>query len=327
MKNLLLTTTSHATLKDFLEPFCEQVRVLELQDDGTLKLDDQVVTTEQYPVHASWLSPDLIGNKAIRHLIQQVTDATELEWMQTITAGLDAPFFKQIFDQGARLTNSDAQAPAIAEYVVASVLTHYQKFTERAALQAQSKWQTTQFREIYGSRWLIVGFGNIGQRVGEIAKGFHADVTGIKRAVSDMPHCDRIITYADMSSHLPHADVVVLACALTDDTRELFNAETLALMKPDAVLVNIARGGVVDEPALVTALDQGLIDHAVLDVFAKEPLPESSPLWQHPRVTLTPHSSNRGTGTTARSLLLFQENLTAYLTDKPLRNLVNASYF
>jgi phosphoglycerate dehydrogenase-like enzyme len=327
MKNLLLTTTSHATLKDFLAPFCEQVRVLELQDDGTLKLDDQVITTEQYPVHAAWLSPDLIGNKTIRHLIQQVTDATELEWMQTITAGLDAPFFKQVFDQGAHLTNSDAQAPAIAEYVVASVLTHYQKFTERAALQAQRKWQATQFREIYGSRWLIVGFGNIGQRVGEIATGLHADVTGVKRAVSDMPHCDRIITYADMSSHLPNADVVVLACALTDDTRELFNAETLALMKPDAVLVNIARGGVVDEPALVTALDQGRIDHAVLDVFAKEPLPEHSPLWQHPRVTLTPHSSNRGTGTNARNLLFFQENLTAYLTDKPLRNLVNTSYF
>jgi phosphoglycerate dehydrogenase-like enzyme len=327
MKNLLLTTASHAMLKDFLRPFSEQVHVIELQDDGTLHLNDQVVTAEQYPIHATWLSPDLIGNKTVRHFTQQVTSATELEWMQTITAGLDAPFFKQVFDQGTRLSNSDAQAPAIAEYVVASVLTHYQKFTERAALQAQAKWQPTHFREIYGSRWLIVGFGNIGQRVGEIAKGFHADVTGVKRAVSAMPHCDRIIIYAEMNSHLPQADVVVLACALTDDTRELFNADALALMKPDAVLVNIARGGVVDEPALIDALDQGSIDHAVLDVFAKEPLPENSPLWQHPRVTLTPHSSNRGAGTVGRGQLLFQENLTAYLADKPLRNAVDASFF
>ncbi|MFT4820230.1 MAG: phosphoglycerate dehydrogenase-like enzyme [Candidatus Azotimanducaceae bacterium] len=327
MKNLLLTTASHAMLKDFLSPFSEQVHVIELQDDGTLHLNDHVVTTQQYPIHATWLSPDLIGSKTVRHFTQQVTSATELQWMQTITAGLDAPFFKQVFDQGTRLTNSDAQAPAIAEYVVASVLTHYQKFTERAALQAQAKWQATHFREIYGSRWLIVGFGNIGQRVGEIAKSFHADVTGVKRSVSDMPHCDRIITYADMNSHLPQADVVVLACALTDDTRELFNAENLALMKSDAVLVNIARGGVVDEPALIAALDQGQIDHAVLDVFAKEPLPENSPLWQHPRVTLTPHSSNRGAGTTGRGQLLFQENLTAYLAGKPLRNAVDKSFF
>jgi phosphoglycerate dehydrogenase-like enzyme len=327
MKNLLLTTASHAMLKDFLVPFSEQIHVIELQDDGTLHLNDQVVTAEQYPINATWLSPDLIGSKTVRHFVQQVTSASALEWMQTITAGLDAPFFKQVFDQGTRLTNSDAQAPAIAEYVVAAVLTHYQKFTERAALQAQAKWQATHFREIYESRWLIVGFGNIGQRVGEIAKGFHADVTGVKRAVSEMPHCDRIITYADMNSHLPQADVVVLACALTDDTRELFNAETLALMKPDAVLVNIARGGVVDEPALIEALDQGQIDHAVLDVFAKEPLPENSPLWQHPRVTLTPHSSNRGAGTVGRGQLLFQENLTAYLAEKRLRNPVDLSFF
>jgi len=327
MKNLLLTNASHAMLKDYLAPLSDKVRVIDLQSDGTLQLNGQLVTTEQYPIHATWFSPDLIGNKTVRHFIQQVTTATEMEWMQTITAGLDAPFFKQVFDQGVRLSNSDAQAPAIAEYVVASVLTHYQKFTERAVLQAQKKWQPTQFREIYGSRWLIVGFGNIGQRVGEIAQGFHADVTGVKRSVSDMPHCDRIVTYADMDSYLQQADVVVLACALTGDTRELFNAKTFAQMKTDAILVNIARGGVVDEQALINALDEGQIEHAVLDVFAKEPLPEDSPLWQHPRVTLTPHSSNQGAGTVPRGQLLFQENLLAYLTDQPLRNAVNVSFF
>jgi len=327
LKNLLLTETAYRNLQPNLAAFEDQLTVVRLQLDGTLQVYGETTTADQHPIHMTWFSLDIISNKQFGPFIKLVTGATELAWMQSITAGLDAPFFKQVFDQGVRLTNSDAQAPAIAEYVVASVLNRYQGFAERARHQANNAWEANNFREIHGSNWLIVGFGNIGQLVGKIAKGFDAQVTGVKRAPAVVAHADQIITYADMDQHLPKADVVVLACALTDDTRLLFNARTLGLMKADAVLVNIARGGVVDEPALIAALDQDAIDYAVLDVFATEPLPADSPLWQHPRVLLTPHSSNRGLGTEPRGQQLFLENLSAYLAGKPLRNEVNKTYF
>jgi len=119
----------------------------------------------------------------------------------------------------------------------------------------------------------------------------------------------------------------VLACALTEQTRHLFDEQMLRLMKPTSVLVNIARGGVIDEPGLIKVLDDGVIDHAVLDVFAVEPLPADSPLWHHPRVMLTPHSSNRGEGTEPRGRQLFLDNLNAFLDARPLKNVVDGKSF
>lgn len=327
MKNLLLTEAAYQKLQPNLALLLDQLTVVRLQLDGTLQVNGETTTSDQHPIHMTWFSLDIISNKQFGPFIKLITAAKELAWLQSVTAGLDAPFFKQVFDLGIRLTNSDAQAPAIAEYVVAAVLNRYQGFAERAQHQANNTWEGNYFREIHGSNWLIVGFGHIGQLVGKIAKGFDAQVTGVKRAAATAAHADQIITYAEMHQHLPKADVVVLACALTDTTRLLFNARTLGLMKPDAVLVNIARGGVVDEPALLAALDQDAIDYAILDVFAQEPLPAESPLWQHPRVLLTPHSSNRGLGTQPRGEQLFLANLEAFLAGKPLRNEVNHSYF
>ncbi|MDA9298631.1 D-2-hydroxyacid dehydrogenase [Pseudomonadales bacterium] len=327
MINLLLSESSYNDMAADLAIHQQRITIVRLQADGSLKVNGDTVSAEQYPIHATWFSLDIIKNKQFGPFIKLVTSAPDLQWMQSVTAGLDAPFFKQIFDQGVRLSNSDAQAPAIAEYVVAAVLSHYQKFAERAQHQANAQWQDTHFQEIHGSRWLIVGLGNIGQRVGQIARGFEAHVTGVKRALTQNPHADQVITYSELAEHLPQADVVVLACALTEQTRHLFDARMLRLMKPTSVLVNIARGGVVDEPALIQVLDEGLIDHAVLDVFEVEPLPGDSPLWQHPRVMLTPHSSNRGDGTGHRGQLLFLANLTAFLDNKPLKNAVTDNSF
>jgi len=325
--NLLLSESSYQDLAPALATHQQRLTVVRLQADGSLKVNGDFVSAEQHPIHATWFSLDIIKNKQFGPFIKLVTSASDLRWMQSVTAGLDAPFFKQVFDRGVRLTNSDAQAPAIAEYVVASVLTHYQKFTERAQHQANSEWRDTHFREIHGSRWLIVGLGNIGQRVGKIARGFDAHVTGVKRRQGENLHADQVITYSDLAAHLPDADVVVLACALTEQTRHLFDEQMLRLMKPTSVLVNIARGGVIDEPGLIKVLDDGVIDHAVLDVFAVEPLPADSPLWHHPRVMLTPHSSNRGEGTEPRGRQLFLDNLTAFLDARPLKNVVDGKSF
>ena len=129
--------------------------VVRLQLDGTLQVNGETTTSDRHPIHMTWFSLDIISNKQFGPFIKLITAAKELAWLQSVTAGLDAPFFKQVFNQGIRLTNSNAQAPAIAEYVVAAVLNRYQGFAERAQHQANNIWQGNDFREIHGSNWLL----------------------------------------------------------------------------------------------------------------------------------------------------------------------------
>ena len=212
----------------------------------------------------------------------------------------------------------------IAEYVVANVLDRFQNQQRRREYQSQNRWQAEEFRELNGSRWLIIGLGNIGSRIGKGVKAFDAKVIGVRRSGLESDAAERVITQAEIASVLPDQDVVVLSCGLSEETRGLVDREFLGAMNERAILVNIGRGGLVDEPALLQSLDAGEIDFAILDVFGREPLPADSPFWNHPRVALTPHSSNRGTGTGRRGDELFLENLEAFLTGKVLRNEVAA---
>ena len=258
-----------------------------------------------------------------REYAVQLLKSPHLEWVQSASAGLDNPFFAKLASKGIRMTNSDAQAPAIAEYVIASVMERYQGFTIRRTHQANHDWQDNDFRELYGSNWLVVGYGNIGRRVGLRATAFEANVTGVKRSKVEAPGAKQVITYDEVLQALPDQDVVVLACALTDDTRDMVDANFLAAMKSDSILVNIGRGDLVDEGALLQTLNTDSIDYAVLDVFREEPLPADSPFWDHPRVLVTPHSSNRGLGTNVRGDVLFLTNLKALINGEPLVNEVN----
>lgn len=327
MKNLLLPDSTFRHLEHRLDEFRNDVRAVRMRGDGSLTVEDRTVVAEDYPIHLAWLSIDVFRENLAPGFIQCLTGAPHLKWMQTISAGLDSPFFRQLLERGVRLCNSDAQAPPIAEYVVASVLYRYQNFSQRNEYQQLRQWNSTDFREIYGSNWLIVGFGNIGSRVGRMVRGFEGNVTGVKRTLTQHKDADRIITFDDVFDVLPSADVVVLACALTDDTRGLVDKEFLDAMKAGAILVNIARGHVVDEIAMLAALNGDRLDYAILDVFQREPLPVESQFWDHPKVMMTPHASSRGMGTRDRWVELFLQNLAAYLNNAPLRNEVDLAFF
>jgi phosphoglycerate dehydrogenase-like enzyme len=181
------------------------------------------------------------------------------------------------------------------------------------------------FTEVSGSRWLVIGFGAIGQAVARRARAFDAHVTGVRRSTGAQEHADAMATPDQVHELLPASDVVVLSSPLNAQTANMVDAAFLARMKPGSVLVNVGRGGLVDEPALRSALDKGVPAHAVLDVFQTEPLPEDSWFWDHPRVTLTPHASPIGSGLQARSDALFVDNLGRYLSGKPLLNEVSAN--
>ena len=246
-----------------------------------------------------------------------------LTWLQSGGAGFEHPMFAGLIERGVRLTNSHAQAESIAEYVLAGVLDHYQRGPVRRAAQVAGNWRRIHFREVLGTHWLIIGFGAIGQATAARARAFGARVTGVRRSPGSHPHADAIAAPDQALALAPGADVVVLSPPLTDETRNFVDARFLAAMKPGSVLVNVGRGALVDEVALLAALDRGAPGHALLDVFATEPLPADSRFWTHPRVSLTAHTSGFTDGQEQRNDELFVDNLGRYLRGEALRNEVS----
>src|SRR5690606_23773428 len=171
-----------------------------------------------------------------------------------------------------------------------------------------------------GSHWLIVGFGSIGEAVARLAGSFGAKVTGVRRTPGTSPLADHIIAADQIHRHLPQADVVVLCVPNTTQTANLVDETFLKAMKSRAVLVNVGRGGLVDEDALLRALDAGRPEYAILDVFRCEPLPADSRFWHHPRVKLTAHCAASSENLEARTDDLLIDNLRRFLDRETLLN-------
>jgi phosphoglycerate dehydrogenase-like enzyme len=246
----------------------------------------------------------------------------KLAWVQSGGAGYENPVFAAIVRKGATLTTQHVQSVGIAEHVLWGVLDHWQRGPERRANQAERRWERLPFREIAGSHWLIVGFGAIGQDTARLARGFGARVTGARRTPGEHPLADAVT--ANWREALPGADVVVFSLPLSSATARMADADAFAAFKPGSVFVNVGRGGLVDEPALLSALDRGAPEHAVLDVFDVEPLPLESPFWDHPRVTVTSHLAALGSGLQGRSDRVFLNNLRRWAAGEPLVDAVSA---
>jgi phosphoglycerate dehydrogenase-like enzyme len=290
-----------------------------MAEDASLSLAGRPVSLEDAAVEAGWANNETFFGPAARDFSRALLKSPTLKWLQSGAAGFDHPMFGQLVQRGVTLTTSHGQAVGMADYVLWGVLVHFQKGPERRAAQAAHDWVRLRYREVEGSRWLVIGFGAIGQAVAERAKAFGAEVIGVRRSQDPHPAAT-IVAPEAVHEHLPGADVVVLSVPLTPDTRHLADAAFFAAMKPRSVLVNVGRGGLVDEPALLAALDAGKPEHAVLDVFETEPLPADSPFWSHPRVTLTAHASGITEGQGARNDALFLQNLRRYVTGEPLLN-------
>ncbi len=320
---LLLFETGYDRIKADIADIESQLEICQMTKDGQVMLNGQAVELSSFAPDLAWLSMDLMYHRKVPEFVSLMTNSRSLKWVQTANAGLDNPIYKKIAATGTRLSNSDAQALPIAEYVLGHVLHYFQGIETRLEAQRNGKWRYRQFREISGSTWLIIGFGNIGQRIAARAKPFDANIIGVRHSKKDHPLADRVIGQDDILKELPQADVVVLACPITDDTRNLANAKFFDAMKKDSVLVNIARGDLIDDDALISALDDEELGFAVLDAFSQEPLPNDHAFWTHPKIVVTAHTSNAGSGTLPRGDELFVENLKNYLADRPLRNEVD----
>lgn len=294
-------------------------------DENGIWHGEQKVEAKTAAPDIAWVSIDVFITRQMPLFFEAILSSGTTRWMQTFNAGLDLPIFKDVLAKGIRLSNSDAQAIPIAEYVVANALAELHPIAAQRAAQAERKWKTVFFREISQTSWLIIGYGHIGEEIARRVKPFGAKVVGVRRSPKPSEFADHIATLADVPKLLPDADVVVLSCALNDETRDLADGKFFAAMKPGSILINIARGGVVVEDDLLTALARNAPAVAVLDVFRKEPLPETSQFWTHPQVRVTGHTSAAGSGTVPRGDKLFLSNLKRYLAGQPLLNEVSAN--
>ncbi|MFN8442590.1 MAG: NAD(P)-dependent oxidoreductase [Caldilineaceae bacterium] len=320
MTRILIEERAYARLESKLHTIGSDLQFVLMKADGLLYFNGQPITAAAAKPTVAWLNVDVARANLTKPFVETVLAAGTVKWLQTYNAGLDQPFYQAMFEQGIRISASSAQAIAIAEYVIANILACYQGIFERRRYQAAHQWQKTVFQELWHTRWLLCGFGNIGQAVAQRLRAFECQVVAVRRSGQAHPLADQVITLAQMAQHLPQVDGVVIASPLTAETIGLVNDAFFQRLKPGATLVNIARGKIVDQPALIDALNRGVVAHAILDVFDPEPLPVDSPLWDMENVLLSPHSSNAGQNTPLRGDLLFLENLRRCLANQPLLN-------
>lgn len=299
------------------------LRVGVYDETGDITLDGRAIALEELAPEYCWIHSELFFSPRLHDYFQLMLQCPSLRWLHTINTGLDRLPYLELLERGVMITNNHAQAIAIAEFVFGQVLAHWQDVAGYRAMQQAGQWRHRGFREISGSRWLIVGFGAIGRELALRLKAFGATVDVVRRRSEGADCVDRLFLPQELHQALPAADVVVLACAANASTRNMVDAGFLAAMQKNSVLVNIARGDLVVENHLHAALDAGRPGFAVLDVFNQEPPAPDSWVWQHPRVSLTPHTSNAGSGMRRRAEATFFDNLRRIRAGEPLVNLVS----
>jgi len=314
---ILLSEAAHARVAGALPAGLD---VVTMDPTGAFKRGGVAVDAASVDPEVFWLSLDLFPAGMIPAFMAQVLRGTRGKWLQSLAAGVDNPAFKAVMGKGIRLTKSSAQAPPIAEYVIAHAVSLLHPIAEQRRAQDARDWRTVPFREIGSTRWLMLGFGAIGTEIARRLQPFGAHLTVVRRNVAPEALAAQVRPPPDLLALLPDADVVVLACALNDSTRGIAGADFFGAMKRGSLLINIGRGGLVDEAALRAGLDHDQPAHAVLDVFETEPLPKDAWFWDHPKVRVTAHCSNAGDGLAARSDALFLENLRRYRAGEPLLN-------
>ncbi len=256
-----------------------------------------------------------------------VKRAPKLKWVQTVLAGVDQEIYEEIFSSPVIVTNtSGMHGVQIMELVFTMMLMFSKRSPFSLKMQEEKRWERFIPALLSGKTVGIVGLGNIGKEIARMAKAYGMTVMGTRRSLKQPTktrNVDRLLPSAQMEELLRQSDFVVLAVPSTADTVGLIGRKELQAMRSSAFLINIARGNVIDEPALVEALRSGSIAGAGLDTFIEEPLPPDSPLWDLPNVIITPHLAGRLENYYEVATDIFCENLRRFLDGRRLIKLVN----
>jgi phosphoglycerate dehydrogenase-like enzyme len=224
-------------------------------------------------------------------------------------------------------TSSGMHSTPLAEFCVMSMLMFVKNYFLIAQQKRRHKWQRTSALELRGKTLGVIGLGSVGRETARLGQCLGMNVVGTKRTVEGVDpasvNVDELYAWDDLDPVLSKSDFLVIICPETDETRGMIGKEELTKMKEGSVLINIARGSIVDEPELIKALQSGHLGGAAVDVAAKEPLPPESPLWDMPNVIISPHSASTVEAENENLTDIFVDNLGRYIGGRPFRNLLD----
>jgi phosphoglycerate dehydrogenase-like enzyme len=293
-----------------------QVNVVNLPDYK--RVDEEIVNAE---IAIAW---------SVRP--EQISAAKELRWIHSPAAAVHQLMFPELVASDIVLTNArEVHGPVVAEHVIALIFALAKKIPGSVLLQQKHVWgqqilwdEQPRVREVAGATVGLVGVGSIGRPVVKAAKALGMRVIAVREhPEKGSEGADAVFAPSQIDEVFRQADYIVLAAPVTASTKAIANSERLALMKRDACLINVGRGPLVDEPALIAALREKRIGGAALDVFPKEPLAADSPLWDVPNLLITPHTAALTDKLWERHYALFSENLRRYLNGQPLLAVVD----
>ncbi|WP_418627276.1 D-2-hydroxyacid dehydrogenase [Anaerosinus sp.] len=275
-------------------------------------------------------APDYIENTDILvtwgHLsiLNLLPKAPRLKWIHALSAGVDELLIPDLIESDIILTNSRGiHGIPMAEHVMAMILTLSRQIPESLKNQQNKLWQRTRPDEIYDKTIGIIGLGSIGREIAKRSKAMGMKVIATKRTQTTEIFVNKLYSPEQLDIVLSASDFVVVTLPLTDKTRNLFVLDKFKSMKKTAYFINVARGSIVHQPDLVTALKEGYIKGAALDVVDIEPLSSDSPLWEMENVLITPHVAAMSPYYLERAIKLFIENLTKYMHSTDMLNVID----
>ena len=325
-RKLLLSAKAQAGLAAELQPL--------LHGTGVEVVTLEAIADEPVQVDAAFISRDITG-LSLKHVVLEELAACyrvlrrsqQLSWVHTHSAGADRPIYAELMARGVAVsTSSGANADVVAQTAVAGLLALSRRFPQLMAAQARREWAPLMAGplppDLAGQTVVLLGWGPIAQRIQPVLALLGLQVVVVRRTAEPAGPGVETVAFTELQHVLPRAQWLLLACPLTPQTQGLIDAAALDLLPRGAHLINVARGEVTVESALVAALRNGHLGGAFLDVFEHEPLPAESALWGLPGVMVTPHSAGPSAGNAARTAAIFLNNLQRWVQGQPLRNRV-----
>ena len=325
-RKLLLSAKAQAGLAAELQPL--------LHGTGVEVVTLEAIADEPVQVDAAFISRDITG-LSLKHVVLEELAACyrvlrrsqQLSWVHTHSAGADRPIYAELMARGVAVsTSSGANADVVAQTAVAGLLALSRRFPQLMAAQARREWAPLMAGplppDLAGQTVVLLGWGPIAQRIQPVLALLGLHVVVVRRTAEPAGPGVETVAFTELQHVLPRAQWLLLACPLTPQTHGLIDAAALALLPRGAHVINVARGEVTVESALVAALQNGHLGGAFLDVFEHEPLPAESALWGLPGVMVTPHSAGPSAGNAARTAAIFLNNLQRWVQGQPLRNRV-----
>lgn len=314
LPTLLVLADGTETQLRMLEPFRDRARIV-------------IGPSLQSVADAAPMADALLVWTASRDLVQQVfAQAPRLRWVHSRSAGLDSLLFPALVDSPVPLTNSSGvYSRSLGEFVALGVLFFAKDLHRMQRNQAAGRWAPFDVDMAEGQTMGIVGYGDIGRAAARLAKALGMQVIALRRRPEQSqgdPLVDEVVGNDRLLELMARSDYVVVAAPLTPDTRGLVSAQAIAAMKPSAVMINVGRGAIIDEPALIDALRHKRIRGAALDVFAQEPLPDGHPMYGLDNLLLSPHCADHTRTWIDDAMVFFTGNLERFLRGEPLRNVV-----